>query len=228
MHRASAKAACHRRYPGYDPAVRAWPLLFVVVALAVASGSSDASAAARVVGPAGPPRLDGLQTGPLPWNAGWVHLAQRLRAIGLPALSEEGQVLHIHQHLDVRVNGRAVTVPAAIGFGIDVDQKVKFVSPLHTHDVDGTIHVESPLRRQFMLGDFFDVWGLRFSASCLGSYCAQGDARVRVYVNGRLVGPGSDPRAVVLESHQQILVSYGTRRQLPARIARSFAFEPGL
>ena len=160
-------------------------------------GSSAAPAAVRVVAPLLPVRLDGLQTGPFPWHAGWAHLAQRLRAIGLPALSEEGQVMHIHEHLDVRVDGRAVAVPATIGFGIDVDQKVKFISPLHTHDTDGIIHVESPARRVFTLGDFFDVWGLRFSASCLGSYCAHGDARVRVYVNGRLVGVlCHDPLAV--------------------------------
>ena len=194
-----------------------------------AAASSEASAAARVVGPAGPLHLDGLETGPTPWPAEWPHLAQRLRAIGLPALDAEGEVVHIHQHLDVRVNGRAVVVPAGLGFGIGSDGKtVKFISPLHTHDTAGIIHVESPIRRDFTLGDVFDVWGLRFSASCLGGYCNRGAARVRVFVNGRLVGPGSGPRDVVLAPHQQILVSFGSAGQLPARIARTFAFEPGL
>ena len=189
--------------------------------------SSGSLAAARVIGPSGPPRLDGLETGATPWPVEWPHLAQRLRAIGLPALDEEGQVIHIHQHLDVRVNGRAVIVPIGLGFGFGSDDKVHFISPVHTHDVDGIIHVESPVRRDFTLGDVFDVWGLRFSATCLGGYCNRGDARVRVFVNGRPVGPGSDPRNVVLASHQQILVSFGTARQLPARIAKTFVFEPG-
>lgn len=218
--------------------VRRLTLLIAGVAVAVAAVASGVaqgavvsertSAPARVVGPAGPPRLAGLETGPLPWPAEWPHLAQRLRAIGLPALSEEGQVVHIHQHLDVRVAGRPVVVPLGLGFGIGSDDEVHFISPIHTHDVDGVIHVESPLLRDFTLGDVFDVWGLRLSATCLGGYCNSGAARVRVYVNGRLVGPGSDPRAVVLARQQQILVSWGTVRQLPARIAKTFAFEPGL
>ena len=224
--------------------MRSRPLLLATAALAaaaaaallvgsiggvtVARGSSGAAKAPRVVGPAGPPHLDGLERGPLPWPAEWPHLAQRLRAIGLPELAEEGQLVHIHQHLDVRVDGRAVIVPTGIGFGVGSDDKVHFVSPLHTHDVDGIIHVESPVRRDFTLGDVFDVWGLRFSASCLGGYCNRGDARVRVFVNGRPVGPGSDPRAVVLARHQQILISFGTARQLPARIAKAFAFDPGV
>ena len=237
---------CCRRCPGYDPAVRPSPLLLAAVAavafaavagaalLAGAAGaargtavSSGALAAAHVVGPAGPARLDGLETGATPWPAEWPHLAQRLRAIGLPALDAEGQVIHIHQHLDVRVDGRAVVVPVGLGFGVGRDDKVHFISPIHTHGVDGIVHVESPLRRDFTLGDVFDVWGLRFSAGCLGGYCNRGDARVRVFVNGRLVGRGSDPRDVVLASHQQILVSFGTARQLPARIAKTFVFEPG-
>ena len=220
--------------------MRPWPLLPLIVALAgvsllagaaggvpVAAGTSGASAAARVVGPAGPPRLDGLQTGPPPWRAEWPHLAQRLHAIGLPALSAEGEVIHIHQHLDVRVDGRAVTVPAGLGLGVGSDHKVHFLSPVHTHDVDGIVHVESPMQRDFTLGDVFDIWGLRFSASCLGSYCSRSDARVRVFVNGRLVGPGSHPRGVVLAARQQILVSFGSARQRPARIAKTFAFESG-
>lgn len=221
--------------------MRPRPFLLLIVALAgvtllagaaggvpVAAGSSEASAAARVVVPAGPPRLDGLQTGPPPWRVEWRQLAQRLHAIGLPALSAEGEVVHIHQHLDVRVNGRAVMVPAGLGLGVGSDHKVNFVAPVHTHDVDGIVHVESPVQRDFTLGDVFDIWGLRFSASCLGGYCSRGDARVRVFVNGGLVGPGSDPRGVVLAAGQQILVSFGTARQLPAGIAKTFAFESGV
>src|SRR5688500_18059987 len=50
-----------------------------------------------------------LKTRP-PWDANAGKLQQRLRAIGLPALREEGQVLHIHQHLDLFVDDEQVPV----------------------------------------------------------------------------------------------------------------------
>lgn len=33
------------------------------------------------------------------------------------------------------------------------------MSPLHTHDTSGTIHVESNSYRTYTLGQFLDIWG---------------------------------------------------------------------
>jgi hypothetical protein len=33
------------------------------------------------------------------------------------------------------------------------------MSPLHTHDSGGTLHVESNSERDYSLGQFLDVWG---------------------------------------------------------------------
>jgi len=52
-----------------------------------------------------PTTLPGVLTGPAPWPANTEDLEARLSAIGLPALSAEGTELHIHQHLDLYVNG---------------------------------------------------------------------------------------------------------------------------
>jgi hypothetical protein len=30
---------------------------------------------------------------------------------------------------------------------------------LHTHSADGIIHMESPVKRIYTLGNFFDIWG---------------------------------------------------------------------
>src|SRR5581483_6997689 len=92
----------------------------------------------------------------------------RLRAIGLPARGQEGTVLHTHQHLDIVVGRTLLPVPAGIG----IDAHGAFITELHTHDTSGIIHVESPVRRTFTLGQFFDVWGLRFTRTCIGAYCA--------------------------------------------------------
>ena len=50
-------------------------------------------------------QLVGLQAGPAPWNPGPDTLPDRLKPVGVHALTNEGEVLHIHQHLDIYVNG---------------------------------------------------------------------------------------------------------------------------
>ena len=84
---------------------------------------------------------------PPPWPAP-VDVAAAVRAAGLPMLGSEGQVEHIHAHLDVVVDGHPVQVPAGIG----IDPVHRAISPLHTHDTSGVIHIESPVQRQFRLG----------------------------------------------------------------------------
>jgi hypothetical protein len=166
--------------------------------------------------------LAGLQTGPAPWSANTAGLAERLRAIGVPPLSPlEGTAVHIHQHLDLYVDGRKVTVPAGIG----IDPAVGF-APLHTHDPSGVLHVESPTVRTYTLGQFFAVWGVRFTPSCLGGYCAGGGRQLRVFVDGRPVR--GDPTALTLEPHQEIVIAFGTAAQLPSPVPSSYQFPAGL
>ncbi|MER3409313.1 MAG: hypothetical protein C4306_04220 [Thermoleophilia bacterium] len=166
--------------------------------------------------------LPGLMTGPAPWPSNAALLRARLAAIGLPALRSEGLRLHTHQHLDLVVDGRLVPVPAGIG----IDPRGRFIAELHTHDASGIIHVEAPRLRRFTLGEFFDVWGLRFSARCLGGYCARGARKVWVFVNGRRVL--GDPRQIPLRQHDEIVVAYGTLASIPKPIPRAFPFPPGL
>jgi hypothetical protein len=77
-----------------------------------------------------------------PWSAP-TDAAAAMRAAGLPMLSREGTVEHIHAHLDVRVDAQPVEVPAMIG----IDRRG--ISPVHTHDSTGVIHIESPVKRRF-------------------------------------------------------------------------------
>jgi hypothetical protein len=165
--------------------------------------------------------LPGLQAGPAPWSPATATLRTRLERIGLPALSSEGTTLHIHQHLDVFVDGREVTVPADVG----INPAAGFLSPIHTHDDSGIIHVESPTDRVFTLGQVFDVWGVRFTADCLGGYCTGGGKALRVFVSGKLI-PG-DPRLLELALHQEIVVTYGTAAQVPRPVPSSYSFPLG-
>ncbi|HET6371651.1 MAG TPA: hypothetical protein VFG95_10665 [Nitrospiria bacterium] len=163
-----------------------------------------------------PNSLPGIQLTNAPWNPETSYLLERLQQVGLPALLKEGTQLHTHQHLDLFIDGRAVTVPAGVG----IDQVGGFISPIHTHDKSGTIHIESPESGRYTLGQFFDVWGVRFTRDCIGSYCNAGDKALRVYVNGSIVG--SDPRQVELEEGQEIAVTFGTTKELPDPIPSTF------
>lgn len=162
--------------------------------------------------------LFGMQTGPAPWLPEINNLRGRLTAINLPALRAEGEALHIHQHLDVFVNGKPVTVPAGIG----INMNARFISQLHTHDVSGVIHVESDQVRDFTLGQFFDVWGVRFTKDCIGGYCTKGNDKLRVFSDGKPVT--GDPRNLALSSHQIIAIVYGPLESTPT-IRTTYQFD---
>jgi hypothetical protein len=163
-----------------------------------------------------PQDLRGIQKDTEPWPPELTHLQQRLRQVGIGFLGQEQLAYHIHQHLDVYVNGSQVPVPANIG--IISGTGLAFI---HTHDPSGVIHVESPTVHKYTLGDFFDVWGVLFTKDCLGAYCNQGDDQVRVFANGKRVA--GNPRDVVLKNYEEIVVTYGTAQQLPKPIPKSYA-----
>ena len=187
---------------------------------ASSTGTSTTPAGGVALGPSfgSMTSLPGILTTPPPWPANAGKLQLRLRAIGLDPLTQEGQVLHIHQHLDLSVHGRPVTVPPNVG----IDQSRAFLSALHTHDDSGIMHVESPTAASFTLGQFFAVWGVRLDARCIGGLCARGAKRLRAWVNGKPVA--ADPTRIILAEHQEIVLAYGTRAQVPDPLPKSYDF----
>lgn len=217
------------------PRVLAAPLAAAALLLLAGCGGSgdDKPSAGTTTTPAaaGPqlgPAFDSIATLPgalktaPPWPANTARLQQRLRAIGLEPLTAEGQAVHIHQHLDVFVDGKAVEVPGDLGIGQG------FLSDLHTHASypPGIIHVESPTQARFTLGQFFAVWGVPLSATCIGSLCEKGAKQLRTWVNGKAVT--ADPTRIVLEEHQEIVLAYGTTAQEPAPVPASYAWPEGV
>jgi hypothetical protein len=203
---------------------RAWLAVagLCVAAAVTAAIGERAHGAGSMLAPRPRGALTDMLTGPAPWPANVTGLRSRLAAFGLPALAREGTVLHIHEHLDVYVDGRRVTVPAGIG----IDAADGFISPLHTHDESGVMHVESPTVRRFTLGEFFGVWGVRLDASHLGGYTVGGGKELHAYVNGERVD--GDPGKIVLASHQEIVLAFGTAKQLRRELPKSYAFRAGL
>ena len=197
------------------------PAIAAIVVAGVLAETGGGSPRAPLIPPS---NLPGELAGLAPWPANIGQLHARLAAIGLPALGAQGTRLHIHQHLDVFVKGRRVTIPAGVGIGIQGLQP--FFSPLHTHDSTGVVHVESPVVKTFTLGQFLAVWGVRFTPRCLGGYCMRGANRIRVYSDGKLVT--GDPRALPLDEHEEIVIAYGTKAELPKPIPSSCPFPAGL
>jgi hypothetical protein len=154
-----------------------------------------------------------------PWPAP-ADATAAARNAGLPMLSSEGNVEHIHVHLDVRNDGQPVAVPANIG----IDTVRGATSPLHTHDDTGVVQIESPVKRQFSLGEFFSEWGVSLSANNIGGLRATDDKSVRVYVNGQ--PRAGDPAAIMFNQHDEIALLYGTPKPgetIPAK----YEFPPG-
>ena len=85
--------------------------------------------------------------------------------------SEQGtmgnkMVMHIHPQITVSINGQPAIVPENVGIDNTLwkdhsldEYGMQGMSPLHTHDNSGTLHVESTVNRDYTLGEFVNVWG---------------------------------------------------------------------
>ena len=146
------------------------------------------------------------------------QLLANMQKAGLAELGAEGTIEHIHQHIDIVINGQDITIPADLGIGLT------FISPLHTHDTTGILHVESPVVKNFTLGQFFDEWGVVLSNNCIASYCADNTNKLVVSVNGK---PIQNPHDYVLKAHDEIEIWYGPSNETVSYI-RSYTFPPGL
>ena len=103
--------------------------------------------------------------------------------------------------LEVFVNGQRQQVPDNVGI---------LTSPsclywLHTHDDDGIIHVEAPQTREFMLGQFLDIW--EQTRDSQGFFDSVSGMNVTAYVNGNQFE--GNYRDIELESQKQIVLAYG-------------------
>ncbi|MGY5080911.1 hypothetical protein ACWIGX_28100 [Streptomyces nigrescens] len=181
----------------------------VGITLAVVSsggGPSRSQPPAEAGIPSTPAKTASGRTTPPPWEAPGDPSA-RVNAAGLPMLGAEGNVEHIHAHLDVLVDGNPVSVPADIG----IDQQAQKISPLHTHDARGVIHIESPVKATFSLGQFMTEWDVALTQNSIGGLKAGSGKEFHAYVNGKEVS--GNPAAVEFRAHDEIALVYGMAGQ---------------
>jgi hypothetical protein len=113
---------------------------------------------------------------------------------------------HYHAHLDIFIDGISYIIPAGIGI-----KPPDCIYWLHTHDISGIIHVESPDNRSFTLGQFFDIWGKKLNNTQIFDYAignTQNDS-LAVYINGTKIN--SQYSDISLHNHQYITIVYGIR-----------------
>jgi len=181
-----------------------WPWVAVVAAVVVAgtalvvasSGSSSSSAV--------------TSTGPLLASTASFDRSGSQPVDGIPCDHGEQLLFHIHSHLAVFVNGQQRTIPRGIGIEPPRQEQSGIVFSgtcfywLHAHTSDGIIHIESPIRRTYTLGDYFDIWHQPLSPTQVGPAVGT----VTAYRNGvRFTG---DPRDITLGNHTLIQLNVGT------------------
>lgn len=121
----------------------------------------------------------------------------------IPCDQQEQTAFHIHALVTIYINGKQVTMPQNIGIAADGS----CLYWLHTHTADGVLHIEAPANHNFVLGDFFDIWGNQFAQL---SYPTQLDATNgwQVYVDGK---PYTDDfHKIALHGHTMITLAYNS------------------
>ncbi|MFL6362169.1 MAG: hypothetical protein ACJ709_01830, partial [Nitrososphaeraceae archaeon] len=103
--------------------------------------------------------------------------AAALAIDGIQCNAVEQLVFHNHAHLDIFINGQPYTVPSQVGI-----VPSKCIYWLHTHDDSGIIHIESPVTRNFTLGQFFDIWKKKLSNTQIFDNTVNGTNAMSVYV----------------------------------------------
>ena len=150
----------------------------------------------------------------------------------IDGISCEAETLnyHIHAHLTLYENGRAVPVPTYVG--IPYSQAISgphyCLYWLHTHDTSGVIHIESPTPRFYTLVQFFDIWhntslwdaqgglatpaGLVVDSSFVNALSSARPSDIHAFVSSK---PVSDYRTITLTKHELITLEIGTPLKPP-------------
>jgi hypothetical protein len=146
--------------------------------------------------------------------------AAALSIDGIQCNAVEQLVFHNHAHLDIFINGQPYTVPSQVGI-----VPGKCIYWLHTHDDSGIIHIESPVTRNFTLGQFFDIWKKKFSNMQIFDNTVSAKDAMSVYVNGNKVNGDASYRNINLNEHDQIAIVFG---KSPTKIPSKYDFQKGL
>jgi hypothetical protein len=220
-------------------------LAAAALALAAAAALSGAAGGARLPlaplaplgrllpapapGPLGPEGVP-IPHGKLLAGVGTVRLGETVDGVTCQATEEV--VYHIHAHLTIFVRGRAYVVPIGIGIGPPISgvstpvglfaERGSCFMWLHTHALDGVIHIESPNAHTYTLGQFFAVWGQQLSTTRVGP--AKG--KVTSFYDGKVWT--ANPAEIPLTGVAQIQLDVGSPIVAPEHIVFPLGLRGGL
>ena len=123
--------------------------------------------------------------------------------------------VHWHPHITININGEVVPIPSEIGITIgrtaDTQLSGMRMSPTHTHESDGTIHLENLNPRSkpetLTLGYFFYVWGKDFNSTCIFDYCTN-NGTLTMYINGEM---NTEFQHYMMHDKDEIVINYRTK-----------------
>ncbi|HLX87205.1 MAG TPA: hypothetical protein VKR22_01905 [Acidimicrobiales bacterium] len=147
-----------------------------------------------------------------PVIAGTTSAAQGQSIDGVSCDTSEQVLYHIHIHLTLFIGGTQRDIPPGIGVPnpqVENTPQGPFVDSgscfywLHTHAADGIIHVESPSKRLYTLGQFFDIWGETLSPTQVGP----DNGPVVAFYNGKRYL--ANPREIPLTPHANVQLDVG-------------------
>ena len=116
---------------------------------------------------------------------------------------------HVHPKLNVVVRDATIQVPGEMGIGAAH-------APMHTHESDGTIHVEGA--EEGTLGQFMALWGVAFGRDRLGPFRSGGGERVRMWVKApaqRTFKEVAPSGSLKLVDGQELYLFFGRPSQAP-------------
>lgn len=185
-----------------DRTPRVLPLALAAALTVAGCGSSNTAPPSSQAGQSTgkPPTVDA--TSMPPWSAP-TDVPARAASAGLD-LGPMGTAEHYHPQLRIFINGAEVPVPANIG----VDPSTGAMSAVHTHEEDGTIHIEADTTGEvFTLGQLFTQWGVQLTPTQIGGARAKPGLAVTVTCDGNPMA--GDPMKLRLRPEQKIVLRLG-------------------
>lgn len=129
----------------------------------------------------------------------------------------QSETYHQHAMLSVYRNGVRLALPDEIGLVTGCSYE------MHTHDGTGVIHIEADKPVTFTLRQFLSLWGQSITASAVLGL--PGPAKYYVIENEKITPVTTDPLAITLAGHKEIVIIVGTP---PAALPRYDWAQSGL
>lgn len=191
--------------------VAAAVLVLVLVGLGLGLWLSRGNSTSTSSGPEGVP----LQNVPDLAPADTTMVGAPIDGITCRTATDQSVRYHIHVLVDLYVMGQPERIPAGAGIaaprfdehlanGLFIDNSVNgCLYWLHVHSNDGVIHIESPYKHTFTLGQFFDIWQQSLGPDQVGP----SKGSVVAFENGKRYK--GNPRNIPLLPHAVIQLDVG-------------------